>query len=295
MAKGDKSRFAPLPARALGDPGLKLLDLKVLGVIAAHDRFSGANGAGAGCYMSNRNMAAILGCNYSSLARSITKLGLAPDDAKAKDRTDFGPYIVTERRSEPGKGRLKMHRVIYGADDEAVLQRRWTSKTVCPDANNSAQLICSQANGSTETVCPDANDDGKVVCLAERKNRRNPRDSDEQDIPLNGERYSIETGEINSAEAARLASRDAWQDQDSHLTIEARLAMFERTFRDGPPLTDLSANARWLSDIADHCDTVQSTQWAWRLWDDVTASMTQNEYDQFFSDDAEEGRNPAAQ
>lgn len=67
----DKSYFAPVPNRALVDAGLTRLDLRVLGLIAAHDRFS-ANGLG--CTLSTRRIADRLESKQPKVSASIQRL-----------------------------------------------------------------------------------------------------------------------------------------------------------------------------------------------------------------------------
>ncbi len=92
-----KDFHAPLPMRALGDKRLSALDLRTLGQIAFHDRLSLSRGEGRGCTASNQSLRERLGCDYSSLLKSISRLSA------------WG-YI--ERKSRPGKKRLDVIRVI---------------------------------------------------------------------------------------------------------------------------------------------------------------------------------------
>jgi hypothetical protein len=65
-----KPCFGAIPARALLDPNLSLLKLRLLGVIALHDR----RGKGQGCWASSTRLAAMLQTNPDVVRRYITTL-----------------------------------------------------------------------------------------------------------------------------------------------------------------------------------------------------------------------------
>jgi hypothetical protein len=60
--------FGSLPFRAFPDRKLKLLPMRVLGVISGHDQF---NANGQGCWASNRRVAELIGCHPKSASRAI--------------------------------------------------------------------------------------------------------------------------------------------------------------------------------------------------------------------------------
>lgn len=92
--------FSPIPQRALCDDRLTLLDLRVLGAIASHDRF---NANGQACWASNERLAAVLKCHPNSLTRVITRLikfgyvkDLGTRPGKRRSRARFLTVIYTE-------------------------------------------------------------------------------------------------------------------------------------------------------------------------------------------------------
>jgi hypothetical protein len=104
----NKQRFAPIPLRAVLDRRLTGHHLRVLAVVAAHDRL-GKNGSG--CWASQDRLAALLDCSKSTLSKRLSTL------------RDYG-YLASELN--PQKRWFKVHRVIYNADDE----RFWDPKSV---------------------------------------------------------------------------------------------------------------------------------------------------------------------
>jgi DNA-binding MarR family transcriptional regulator len=123
----DKLYFAPLPPRAIGDKELSGLDLRVLACIALHDRMSGKRKAGQGCWAGSRTLSNEIGCDYSNLSRSITKLG------------HLG-YV--ERFPHPLNKRLRVYRVIYTDSD----------LTVGRTTNNAPEIVGDTTNADGEIV-----------------------------------------------------------------------------------------------------------------------------------------------
>ena len=95
-------RFAALPLRALRDARLSARHYRVLGIIAAHDQL---DKNGAGCFASQRRLAALAGCGESRLSQTLT------------DLRDFG-YLRSRKHPNPKKARLRIHRVIYDDQDK---------------------------------------------------------------------------------------------------------------------------------------------------------------------------------
>ena len=104
MGKDKWQTFAPLPARAMADEALAALDIRVLACLAAHDRF-GANGIG--CYASHLRLSGLVKCHLKSLSRSLRVLA------------ELG-YI--EASQHPLNKRLRVYRVVYNSDDNAVMK-----------------------------------------------------------------------------------------------------------------------------------------------------------------------------
>jgi len=98
-----KITFAAIPARAVGDPRLKGLHLKVLGAVALHDRF---NKNGKGCCASHPRLAGLAKCHLKSLSRSLKVLA------------ECG-YI--EGLPSPFNKRQRAYRVVYNDADRAIM------------------------------------------------------------------------------------------------------------------------------------------------------------------------------
>ena len=118
MNTTNKQRFAPIPLRALLDQRLTGHHLRLLGMIAAHDRL-GKNGSG--CWASQDRLAALLGCSKSTLSKRLSVL------------RDYG-YIASQ--SNPEKRWFRVHRVVYTADDEQF----WTTKSVSMEGKSVSSL-----------------------------------------------------------------------------------------------------------------------------------------------------------
>lgn len=91
--------YAPYPLRALRDQRLTGLHLRVLGVIAAHDRL---NKNGQGCRAGNKRLAELSGCHLKSLSPALKALA------------ELG-YI--EANTNPLNRRSRIYTVIYTDED----------------------------------------------------------------------------------------------------------------------------------------------------------------------------------
>lgn len=100
----DRPQYAPVPLRAIADRGLSGLLLRVLAIVAAHDRL-GANGAG--CFRNQKDLAVILGVDYSRLSGALNELVRLN-------------YLTSERH--PLNGRQKVWRVVYTAEDRLMMR-----------------------------------------------------------------------------------------------------------------------------------------------------------------------------
>lgn len=94
--------FGALPLRMARDATLSSLDCRVATAIAAHDRF-GANGRG--CVAGRDRLAKMVGCDPTSMSKSITKL------------VERG-YISEEQN--PDDLRKKVLRMVYSDEDAAL-------------------------------------------------------------------------------------------------------------------------------------------------------------------------------
>ena len=134
MSTTSKKNFAPIPLRAVRDQRLTGHHLRVLAVIAAHDRL---NKNGSGCWASQNRLAALLGCSKSRLSEGLS------------DLRDYG-YI--DSRLNPEKRWYRVHRVIYSIDDE----RFWPSKSVPQERNSPAKSVpeSRQISSTRPKKCP---------------------------------------------------------------------------------------------------------------------------------------------
>lgn len=163
---GDKQLFAPAPLRAIA-MDLSGLDLRVLMCVAAHDRMSLVTGKGQGCRASNERMKEMIGCNFSRLCSTLTRLV----DLALLQKEKLGRHTV--------------YRVIY-IDDDKLLFGNVSGRSIgCEAASGQAPMRC-RAFGENDSFAPE---------------------NGSQYIPLNGGRDSVETGEDNSSEDARFAAR----------------------------------------------------------------------------------------
>jgi hypothetical protein len=69
-----KPLFAPLPIRAISDQRLTALHLRVLAIIAWHDRLAESRDKGGGCWASHKTLCEEIGCNYTNLSTAINDL-----------------------------------------------------------------------------------------------------------------------------------------------------------------------------------------------------------------------------
>lgn len=125
--------FVALPGRFLSDDDLTVLDLKVLGVIAAHDRM-GRNGQC--CWAGQKKLATLVRCDPTRLSTSISKL------------VKKG-YLI-ELRSEEDK-RRKGFRVVYIAEEDAAAIGSKVKENRLPNGNLNSdgnRLPDRNANGA---------------------------------------------------------------------------------------------------------------------------------------------------
>ena len=111
-ARSKKQIFAPIPCRALCDPRLSRSQLLMLGIIAAHDRFS-ANGRG--CDVSRKKLSELAGINIATFSSAIRNLEA------------FGYIIVEPHQAD---GRRRVYRVIYTNDDKVLFNQERNQKAL---------------------------------------------------------------------------------------------------------------------------------------------------------------------
>lgn len=220
------------------------LQLRVLICVAAHDRMSLLTGKGQGCRASNERMSTMIGCSYARLCSTLSEL------------TKAG-YLQRE-----SLGRHSVYRVIYTDDDRLLFGNVSQRK---------APLDRLPSRGVTG--CQHTSNNGAI-----------PPETAEQYIPLNGGRYSVETGKENSSEEARLSSRAARQDEIEP-TAGSQLARLERALKADPVSLDHLAWMEWLETIAGDPDELTSVSgWATRLSEQLLESMSQADYETWCGD-----------
>ena len=96
----------PIPTRAFADKELRGEDFRVLGIIAAHDRF-GANGTG--CYASQATLCCRIGIDTTAFSRSVHRL-------------EERGYLTAS--AHPLNKRLRAYSVVYTEDDDIVMNAR---------------------------------------------------------------------------------------------------------------------------------------------------------------------------
>lgn len=244
-----KVQFAALPLRALNDDRLTDRDVRILGVVASHDRMSGIRGKGQGAWASHKTMAAEVGggADYARFSVSINKL------------VAFG-YLQRDRLE--GDARMHTYRVIYTDEDRLPQRKPSGAQEVCLSANQLSDDGLPNSDGSDETVCRHPN-------LSVEKDSETPS----QYISRSEERDSAEAGEIDSAEAARFVARDTLQ-VDRNLSIGANLARLERALRRGSRI----AREDWFAYLVrvDASDVQESAQIS-RLFEELAERMTGDE------------------
>ncbi len=131
--------FGPIPFRAFGDDRLHKSHYRLLGVIAAHDRF---NSNGQGCRAGNARLAKLSNANYTALSRAIRQLA------------DWG-YI--QGSVNPLNRRSRTYVVIYSDEDLETFRADAATRGTSPND----PIVCTRANYKVsehdETACMGAN------------------------------------------------------------------------------------------------------------------------------------------
>jgi hypothetical protein len=207
-----KQVFAPMPARACADSTLSGLQMRVLAVIALHDRL-GRNGQG--CWASQRTLASMIGCDYTRLSDAITRL-------KASG------YIKVGRNKNDR--RMQTFSVIYCEQDALLIGKPSRDKAL-PNGKPSPADSLPDSLPPSDTFHSGINKIGSLI--------------DRKEIPRSGERNSVETAcpvghggesERNSGEPARASHAVGLQSEskpEKPYNAGATLAVFERSLRRG--------------------------------------------------------------
>lgn len=212
------------------------LDMRVMLCVASHDRLSLVKGKGQGCRASNERMSQMVGCSYARLCTTLTNL------------TASG-YLRQEKL-----GRNTVYRVIYTDDD---------------------RLLFGKVSGRSKGCLPAA-ETGVTDYQHSQRTGANLPETASQYIPLNGGRYSVETGEENSVETAHLAPR--WLGKRANcINVGGQLARLERALTVGQEIDDPVDWYRWLETVCE-TDNPANRGRAFRLGEWLLETMCPDEF-----------------
>jgi len=239
----DKAFSAPLPLRALGDQRLSGLDLRTLGVVAAHDRMSLKLGSGRGCDASHETLAAEIGCNYINLGKSIKKLA------------ELG-YVECSR--QPTDRRSHVYRVpahLYDYSESLSFYQ--------PSAHARARASSKQIGQTTKEA------DG-IVCHDSDETPAKTESSRVQYISQSDETYSVETAKTYSSEEARFAARGLAKIEFGD-NAGGQMARLERELNARAVIDEQTSDGwdRYLNDVAENDACEANRRRAERLMDQV--------------------------
>ncbi len=217
-----KPTYAPIPARAVGDRNLTAEELRVLGVVAIHDRM-GANGIG--CYASHPRLAEMAGCHIKSLSRSLRVLA------------ERG-YITGDQH--PLNHRLRVYRVVYTEFDKLFL------KSAAPAKGNTAATGLEPIGNKTAL---------ENTPIGNKDCRKTVQDHGVTDVNIFSETgiHPAEAVGIHPVETAspRSPPRKGALEKEPGKSVGAMLAMFERCVTDRRiKAGDRSAWLRFLDGLA---------------------------------------------
>lgn len=235
------------PTEALSDMSLTALDHRILGAICLHDGMSRLKGNGAGCYASYKTLAAFVGTDITNFSKGVSKL--------------VGAGYISREPQKMDKRRYTL-RVEYRAN------------LVGETTNNTNEIV-----GETDNLIP------KVVGEDNFETRRNPDNSDAYYISLKEELDSVETGEINSDESARLARGVNYESIPETAEVLRRL---EHDLRSGftgytdDLLTDWSG---WAYETYEHylSEDKKISMWANRLHDEINVVIEERQERRLFA------------
>lgn len=201
-----KPQYAAIPMRALVDltaeqrperkPDEKFTGthLALLAIIAAHDRLSLHRNSGAGCFLSNKQLAVRCGLSY---ARTSTML----------NQLESWGYIV--RAALDRDARRKTARVIYNEQDGEAFKAFRDADLVCIDANDRKENVSPDANNPANLVCTSANELNKILCTDRDKSVKNQKENYANSITFTSPQYITRRGEIDSVKQGNRFSEGA--------------------------------------------------------------------------------------
>ena len=231
------------PTEALHDTSLTALDHRILGVICLHDGMSRMKGNGAGCYASYKTLAAIIGTDITNFSKGISKL--------------LGAGYISREPQKLDKRRFTL-RVEYRAN-----------------------IVGEMTNNPTEIVGEANNQTAKVVGEVDFETRSNPDNSDAYYISLKEELDSVETGEIDSVETARLQRGMNGESKPESAEFLRRLEYDLKLGAIGYSDEHLVTLSDWLLELYESYFNEDNnlSQWANRLHDEINNIIEEREED----------------
>jgi DNA-binding MarR family transcriptional regulator len=231
------------PTEALSDTNLTALDHRILGVICLHDGMSRLKGNGAGCYASYKTLAAIVDTDITNFSKGISKL--------------VGAGYISREPQKMDKRRYTL-RVEYRAN-----------------------VVGEMTNNQNEIVGEAANHNAKVVGEADFETRGNPDNSDAYYISLKEELDSVETGEIDSDESARLKRGINHESKPETAEVLRRLERDLKNGFNGYPEGTLPNWSAWAYETYEHyfSEDIQIAMWAQRLCGEINHIIEQRDDD----------------
>ena len=204
-----KITFAPIPARAFGDPRLKGLHLKTLGVVALHDRLSAARKNGQGCWAGNLRLAEMIGCNYTNLSTALT---------------DLATWGYIERRTNPMNKTRRILFIVYDERDGAFVKPNHDENPLPTGKQSAGAEAADNSLPAGKNSLPTGKDDPGIVCPDFQTSLKNQSLNGGEYIPQKRGTDSAEAGNRDSAEAGRdsaeaatfyVDAKDSPKDDDS--------------------------------------------------------------------------------
>jgi DNA-binding MarR family transcriptional regulator len=204
MSNKTDQRFAPVPARVARDPRLRARHFRALIIIALHDQL---DKNGAGCWASQRRLAALAGVHETGLSHTLTEL------------RDYG-YLVSKIHAT--NRRRRIHRLVYNDRD-----KNWDRDT------------CStQQDARPDSCAPEQVSEGRYLqktapILAENGGKFDASENDSKDLALGTyvplREHISNPAESNRTDCAEARNRSAVTEAEKYLTdIEALAASSDR-------------------------------------------------------------------
>jgi hypothetical protein len=226
MAAPLKPTYGPVPVRAAQDRRLTEHTLRTLIVVAAHDRLNRNN---AGCYATQRRLAAIIGGDHTRVSKSLSAL-------VALGYLRCAPNAINAK--------VNVYRVIYSDDDRALMVGGPANIDVGARANIPAH------NPPAEETDVGASANSTIEDVG-GQNGQTHESKEQSDLNILGETYNT-SGEtkIHSAEAAPIAIGERARSK-KETNQGAYLAMIERSLRAEEGQTLNPIDARYVQEIID--------------------------------------------